>query len=372
MATTTTRDILKSYFQTGKYPTEEQFAELIDSMRHQSDVIGMDKVNGLYEALNGKADKAQVDLKDYAEAGKVLPLGGCYVYYGMPTHARVLDALDTDFNPGALEGDTTEVIVFCCVHGDDSNSGKGGLYLVYGSTNNGFAYYARFTRRTVPEDIQRAFGEAVATTSADGLMSSTDKQKLDELPTNAQLNTALAGKASTDVATTERNGLMSKEDKLFVGNMLTATPFEVEAGGTASISVPINPGSAILVNILEVTGVNPGGDDFNFEIEYDAGAYMLNEGENIDRPGTILFTIAPEVAEAHHGVLTLRIVAYANQQTGEGKSMKGVVVIVPDLKLATTASRGLMSKEDKTALEGLNGCGLSVASGKLCQTYVGE
>ncbi|MBR1839345.1 MAG: hypothetical protein IJ782_01975 [Prevotella sp.] len=178
---TESRNILKSYFKTGKYPTEGQFAKLVDSFVHKNDLIGMSSIEGLAEALNGKADKATIDLKDYAEAGKVLPLGGCYLYYGMPTHARTLDALDTDFDPEATEGDTTQVVVFCCGHSDGDNSGKGALYLVYGSTNSGYAYYASFTHQNVPEDILRAFGEAVATTYADGLMSKKDKEKLDKV-----------------------------------------------------------------------------------------------------------------------------------------------------------------------------------------------
>ena len=49
------RDILKSYFRTGAYPTEEQFAALIDSFRHYLDEVPMSKVTGLTEALNSKA-----------------------------------------------------------------------------------------------------------------------------------------------------------------------------------------------------------------------------------------------------------------------------------------------------------------------------
>ena len=150
------RNILKNYFKTGKYPTEEQFAKLIDSFVHKNDQIGMSSIEGLIEALNSKADKATIDLKDYAETGKVLPLGGCYLYYGMPTHARTLEALDTDFNPEATEGDTTQVLVFCCGHGDGDNSGKGMLFLVYYNSPNGYAYIARFTNQNVPEDILRA------------------------------------------------------------------------------------------------------------------------------------------------------------------------------------------------------------------------
>lgn len=35
----TTRDLLKAYFETGKYPTQSQFADLIDSLRLKEDVF---------------------------------------------------------------------------------------------------------------------------------------------------------------------------------------------------------------------------------------------------------------------------------------------------------------------------------------------
>lgn len=52
-----TKDTLKSYFLTGKYPTEEQFASLIDSLVHKTDSISLQLVEGLTAALNGKANK---------------------------------------------------------------------------------------------------------------------------------------------------------------------------------------------------------------------------------------------------------------------------------------------------------------------------
>ena len=75
---------------------------------------------------------------------------------------------------------------------------------------------------------------SVATTSSNGLMSSSDKNKLDGIENGANktnvdsslnatstnpvqnkvINTALNGKASTSVATTSSNGLMSSSDKV--------------------------------------------------------------------------------------------------------------------------------------------------------------
>lgn len=56
-----TRDSLKSYFQTGKYPTEEQFAALIDSMQHRDDSINVAQVKGLPALINAKADRSEID-----------------------------------------------------------------------------------------------------------------------------------------------------------------------------------------------------------------------------------------------------------------------------------------------------------------------
>ena len=52
------RDALKGYFQTGKYPTEQQFAALIDSFVHKTDSVPMQLVEGLASVLNGKANKS--------------------------------------------------------------------------------------------------------------------------------------------------------------------------------------------------------------------------------------------------------------------------------------------------------------------------
>lgn len=56
-----TRNILKSYFETGDTPTAAQFAALIDSVFNlNDDAISIATVTGLQNALNGKATLAQV------------------------------------------------------------------------------------------------------------------------------------------------------------------------------------------------------------------------------------------------------------------------------------------------------------------------
>jgi hypothetical protein len=60
---------LKSYFETGKFPTQEQFADLIDSVRHVQAAVAMSDVSGLTAALNGLVAIAQ--LPTLLEAFKV-------------------------------------------------------------------------------------------------------------------------------------------------------------------------------------------------------------------------------------------------------------------------------------------------------------
>jgi len=74
---TTTREILKTYFETGKYPTEAQFAELIDAFRHVDENIPMNVIQGLAEALNGKAPSSLVQtVTDLYDALQNHELGG--------------------------------------------------------------------------------------------------------------------------------------------------------------------------------------------------------------------------------------------------------------------------------------------------------
>ena len=70
------RDILKGYFKTGAYPTEEQFASLIDSMLHQTDKVAWENIEGLPAVLNDKASHASV-----AELYKILRLKELISFY---------------------------------------------------------------------------------------------------------------------------------------------------------------------------------------------------------------------------------------------------------------------------------------------------
>lgn len=48
----TTRDQLKTYFETGKYPTQNQFSDLIDSLKHKQDGLTNKEAIALANTLN--------------------------------------------------------------------------------------------------------------------------------------------------------------------------------------------------------------------------------------------------------------------------------------------------------------------------------
>ena len=52
---------LKTFFQTGDKPTQQQFWDLLESFVHRNDGITMANVAGLIAALNGKLDKSAFD-----------------------------------------------------------------------------------------------------------------------------------------------------------------------------------------------------------------------------------------------------------------------------------------------------------------------
>lgn len=57
MSTTTPISTILSWFQTGDFPTEAQFAASWSSFQHKDDKVPMDKIDGLTTALQDKTDK---------------------------------------------------------------------------------------------------------------------------------------------------------------------------------------------------------------------------------------------------------------------------------------------------------------------------
>jgi hypothetical protein len=71
------RNILKTFFETGDKPTQQQFWDWHDSYWHKTDdAIPVENIDGLAEILDEKADKA-------TQSTVILPIG--QAYYDMPT-----------------------------------------------------------------------------------------------------------------------------------------------------------------------------------------------------------------------------------------------------------------------------------------------
>lgn len=62
---------LKSWFKKGLYPTEQHFADWLDSFWHRNDKIAMSNIDGLTSALNKKLEASDLkDLEDKVQENK--------------------------------------------------------------------------------------------------------------------------------------------------------------------------------------------------------------------------------------------------------------------------------------------------------------
>lgn len=56
-----TKSVLKTFFETGDFPTQEQFADLIDSLRHLQEAIAIGDITDLGDTLNSFATTEQLN-----------------------------------------------------------------------------------------------------------------------------------------------------------------------------------------------------------------------------------------------------------------------------------------------------------------------
>ena len=61
-------NIIKNWFKTGLKPTQDQFWNWMDSYWHKDEEIPQDKIKGLSESLEAKADADQLENKANADA----------------------------------------------------------------------------------------------------------------------------------------------------------------------------------------------------------------------------------------------------------------------------------------------------------------
>lgn len=184
---TLSRDTLKGYFKTGMYPTEEQFASLIDSMRHQSDSVPMENISGLPAALNDKASYASV-----SELLRLLRLKELVQFYcedgggGRPLFTMAM--ANWAYNCYINEEDTRGITL-----NDVQNinavylSGMSEYYtrLLTAHTENAeVTLHNGVNTVGYIDGMPLRFTVAAATSEHEGLMSAADKAKLDGINGN--------------------------------------------------------------------------------------------------------------------------------------------------------------------------------------------
>mgnify|MGYP007101844508 CR=1 FL=1 len=166
--------MLKNYFKTGKYPTEGQFGELIDSFVHKNDEISMGMVAGLNDVLNSKADRADSFLTSAQSAAEQsAALAAAFESRG----ADVIAVAYWDASAEAMEIFGDQDIMSGSAQRWSATEIRLQLVCSHGAAQ---VTYTLADGAWTAEVASRKF-DAVATSSADGLMSAADKAKLDGL-----------------------------------------------------------------------------------------------------------------------------------------------------------------------------------------------
>ena len=194
-------------------------------------------------AQSAEAEKSNiVDIAKYMASDFALPLNGCYVYNGLPLHARQATLLDTDFDKSAAAGDETEGMVFC-VSDHSPEQSNAVIYVMYNTKGEylGSAKYAEAS-----EHLKAIFGENEASSTYAGKMSIEDKANLDKA--------ALADKANLFTEIQQYGYNSGTEPSLYttVNNggvtAYNTNPQMISAEGTSALS---SDGLSIMHGITE-------------------------------------------------------------------------------------------------------------------------
>lgn len=219
------------------------------------------KLNGL---PNGDICARIVEVTNYVTEGSVLPWAGVYVAGGKPiAHQRVMQS-----------GPDSWDLVFCLQHVDGYEN-IGFDYYTFTSYSDGWHYMNTYNSDNVPDWVLRLFGENEADAQYSGMMSSTDKVKLDALPTNAQLTQTLAGKENVMPLITATGTSLSPT----AGNY-----YRLNNVGTLIITLPTITGSTRLqaITFLLICGASA---RIKF-IPQGTETIMYQEGFMLDAGGT--------------------------------------------------------------------------------------
>lgn len=94
----TTREELKTYYKTGKYPTQTQFAELIDSLRHKDDAFSHRDIVNIANRLEA-LDSRDIQYYIYDVGDQKFPI----VISSQDAEDLVIELMDTTNSTGKLK-----------------------------------------------------------------------------------------------------------------------------------------------------------------------------------------------------------------------------------------------------------------------------
>ena len=227
-----------------------------------------------------------------------------------------------------------------------------------------------------------------ATTSVAGLMSGTDKTKLDGVAAGAQVNVAtnlgqgtltnttipLTSSTGTGTtlpsATTSLAGLMSGTDKTKLDGIAAGAQVNVATniseGTRTSTSVPINSstgtGATLSVASTTLAGTMSAADKSKLDgIATGANAYVLSAGTSTTLGGIKLGSDTVQTTAAN-AVTTSAAKSYALQLDSSGKGIVNVPWTDTTYSNATTSVSGLMSATDKTTVDNIGATDTNLVS----------
>lgn len=229
--------------------------------------------------------------------------------------------------------------------------------------------------------------DSIATKTSDGLMSSVDKTKLDNLEDNIQLATEITdglmsstdkvklGTLSNDVATTESDGLMSSEDKIKLDTVSESANNYIHPTFDSQDGLPVldqYPGFGETFRVAQTTSNNEGHVVGSTErkitipnstaTETASGLMSFTDKSKLDgvaegankyvHPGYAARIGSPTTDQTPLFGTSFQVTQPETDNLGHVTEMNTRNIKIPDT-IATTSTSGLMSATDKTKLDNI-------------------